>query len=235
MLQIAICDDILEHAERLESMIRAADILPNCIIERYSTASALIERIQASVQFDIIFLDIELVGENGIQVAKVINALMPDTQIIFVSAYLSLAIDIFDAVHVYFLMKPVIPARLNSALERAVDNIRNNKDKQILLPVRGSTTHVFNLSDIVYFERVRRTTVICAKVGNPETALKLSELEEQLPAGLFSRPHSSYLVNLSHVKKIDRFNLHMDNGELLPISNQRRPSFKTDIASYIAL
>lgn len=233
MLQIAICDDMPEHAERLEAMIRQEKIAEDCLIERYSDQNALIERIRAPFHYDIVFLDIDLVGESGIDVAKRVNALLPQTQIIFVSAYLSLAVDIFDAAHVYFLMKPVVPVRLRSALERALNNIRALSGKQILLPVRGNASIILNLADIIYFERMRRTTVICIKGGSSETTLKLDELESRLPEGAFARPHNSYLVNLAYVKKIERFCLHLESGEILPVSNLRRPVFKQALTTYI--
>lgn len=232
MLQIAICDDAPEHAEHLESMIRRQEAAADCQIERYPDSTALLERILSPAGFDVIFLDVGLSSGDSIAVAKRINRLLPRAQIIFISDDLSLAVDIFDAAHAYFLMKPVAPARLKCALDHAADNLRALGSRQILLPIRGSAGIVVNIANVNYFERMRRTTIVCTKECSSETNLKLNELEERLPPKLFARPHNSYLVNLSHVKKIERFCLHLDSGEILPVSNQRRPFFKEALAAY---
>ena len=103
----------------------------------------------------------------------------------------------------------------------------------MLLHVRGGASIAVPFSDVIYFERMLRTTVVNCAGTAYETSLKLIELEGSLPGTQFSRPHNSYLVNLSHVRKIERFCLHLGTGDILPISNQRRPAFRSALEEYI--
>lgn len=230
MFQIAICDAIPEHAAQLRHFILESHAVDPCVVECFSSAAALEQRVLSSYSFDIAFLDIEIGTESGIALAQSLNRISPTTQIVFVSAYLSHAVDIF---HVYFLTKPIDRSRLLLALDKAKTRVRNSRESSILLPVRCNATVVLALSQILYFERMRRTTIANCIGMRHETALKLAALEEILPAELFSRPHNSYLVNLAHVRKIERFCLHLESGEILPISNRHRSVFRDDLTNYI--
>lgn len=233
MFQIAICDAIPEHAAQLRHFILESHAVDPCVVECFSSAAALEQRVLSSYSFDIAFLDIEIGTESGIALAQSLNRISPTTQIVFVSAYLSHAVDIFYADHVYFLTKPIDRSRLLLALDKAKTRVRNSRESSILLPVRCNATAVLALSQILYFERMRRTTIANCIGMRHETALKLAALEEILPAELFSRPHNSYLVNLAHVRKIERFCLHLESGEILPISNRHRSVFRDDLTNYI--
>ncbi len=233
MLRIAICDDIPEHALELETAVRQLNLEIPLTMERYVSAASLLERIRTPVQFDVVMMDIELVNESGIRAAEEISRVSPATQIIFVSAYLARAVDIFETAHIYFLLKPIDPQRLKNALERALKKARDEQERILLLHVRGGASVTVPFSDVLYFERMLRTTVVNCAGTAYETPTKLAELEGSLPDAQFSRPHNSYLVNLAHVRKIERFCLHLGTGDILPISNQRRPAFRSALEEYI--
>lgn len=233
MLQIAICDRSVEHAVHLESLIRGIEDASVSGIEHYQSPSEFIQALELLHIPDLVFLDVTFNPAGALKIAGELNRRFPAAQVIFMSCFVSHATDVSDAAHAYFLVKPFDPARLRAALAKVQATIEANKDRRLLLPIRGSAAIVLLLSQIVYFERMRRTTVVNCVDANLETGLKLTELETMLPTPQFTRPHNSYLVNLAYAKKIERFCLHLTNGEVLPISNQRRPLFREALETYL--
>ena len=233
MIQIAICDRSAEHALKLEALIRSLDGISVKGVEQFHNAREFLQRLDEPRTLDVVFIDVTFDLDAGLLLARELGRKHPSALIVFTSCYVAHAVDITGAPHVYFLVKPYEPERVRAAMEKAKQAIDAAKDQRILIPMRGNSAVVLSEKQIVYFERMRRTTVVNCVDGNYETALKLTELEELLPSLHFTRPHNSYLINLSYVRKIERFCLHLSNGEVLPISNQRRPLFREALEKYL--
>lgn len=232
MLRIAVCDDSLPQGRALGE--RIAEVLgekPHSIAVYHETG-ALLNRPEGP-DADVVFLDIELDGENGIQAARQLNGLSPDTQVIFVTAHPAYAADIYEAEHSYFLLKPVQTDKLRSALTKAVERLTLLRQSRVILPLTGGTTRVFAVKELLYFERSYRLTDVHTETEVLQTPLRLVELEALLPAGSFARPHNSFLVGLGHVQAFRRMAIQMDNGKMLPVSNQKRAVFQQALAEYI--
>jgi len=233
MLQIVICDRSSEHAAQLEEIIHGTDGFAACTVEHYHNARDFLHRLEEPRGIDVVFIDVTFDPDAGLLLAREMNRKLPMVQIVFTSCYVAHAVDISDAPHIYFLVKPYEPARIQAALRKARNLMEDGKDRRFLLPTRGNSSIVLSQAQIIYFERMRRTTVVNCADANYETSLKLAELEELLPKPQFVRPHNSYLVNLAYAEKIERFCLHLSNGEVLPISNQRRPSFREGLEDFL--
>lgn len=233
MIQIAICDRSAEHALKLEALIRKIDGISIKGVEQFHNAREFLQRLDEPRMLDIVFIDVTFDPDAGLLLARELGRKQPSALIIFTSCYVAHAVDITGAPHVYFLVKPYEPERVRDAMEKAKASIDAARERRVLIPMRGNSAVVLSQNQIVYFERMRRTTVVNCCDGNYETGLKLSELEELLPSPQFTRPHNSYLINLAFVKKIERFCLHLNNGEVLPISNQRRPLFREALEEYL--
>lgn len=233
-LQIAICDDIPQHSEHLAGMLAASGLVRDATVSTFETAQSLLAAMCGGAAFDILFLDVELGSENGIHLAQQINEKQPFVQIIFVTANLVNAIDVDEAKHVYFLTKPVDAEKLRRALERALQPIATRADKRIRVALHGAAEAFFSAGQILYCERIKRTTTLLCVDGAHYTSEKLDYFEAALPERMFARPHNSFLVNLLHVRSIERFCVHMDNGMVLPVSNQRRIGFRKAMAAFVS-
>ena len=226
LLRIAICDDMPENAYALERLLRrqARDL---CLVETecFTTADDLLDALSGGA-IDAVFLDIQLDrNQDGVSVARQINALYPEVQIVFVTAYLQYAVSIYDASHLYFLTKPISEKRLRSALEHVIARVESRSAARFSLSVRYAGTRVFTTNEVVYFERNERVTIIHTVNGALSASQKLTEIEALLPEGRFARPHSSYLVNLLQVCSISRRDVTLQNGVVLPVSAARKDEF----------
>ena len=176
---------------------------------------------------DVVFLDIQMPGLTGFEVARrMIDADSP-TQIIFVTAYDQHAIEAFEVNAVDYLLKPVDPARLELALERARKRValergekvagvspeqlekiveavaeRRNRRDRLALKV-GERFLLVAADEVVYASLADDViTVVAGKHTGTSSCRTLDELQDQLDPGVFWRVHRSHLVNINKVKEI---------------------------------
>ena len=197
------------------------------------------KRLKEPRGLDADFFDVTFDSDKILSFAKEIGKWLPTAAVVFTSCYVAHAVEIVDAPHIYFLVKPYAADRVRTALEKVKkQSSASDRDYLLLLPMRGYGDVVLPRNRILYLERMHRITVVNCDDIKYETLLKLDQIEELLAAQPdaslhFSRPHNSYLVNLAYVEKIERFCLYLSNGEVLPISNQRRPGFRDDLAAFV--
>jgi len=176
---------------------------------------------------DVVFLDIQMPGLTGFEVARrMIDADSP-THIIFVTAYDQHAIEAFEVNAVDYLLKPVDPARLELALERARKRValergdkvggvspeqlekiveavaeRRNRRDRLALKV-GERFLLVAADEVVYASLADDViTVVAGKHTGTSSCRTLDELQDQLDPGVFWRVHRSHLVNINKVKEI---------------------------------
>lgn len=233
MLKIALCDDIPAHSAHLLSLLEGEAHMP-FEAAVFASSDELLAAIGAQQYFDLFFLDIELGKESGVDLARQINTQLPMAQIIFVTANIMNAIEISEANHIYFLLKPVDADKLHMAVLRATATLRAQTDKHLSLPLRSGGDAVVSSGQIIYCERVLRVTTIICKEETLYTPLSLATLEDSLPKLLFARPHNSFLVNLMHVARTDWQHVYLDNGAVLSLTTHNRTAFREALAAYAA-
>lgn len=218
MLRIAICEDNPVHADKISAM--TADILKvpfEC--RTFSSGVNFGETCSKEhYPFDIIFMDISLEKDSpsGIELAQDINLLNPTAQIIFTSQHLKYATPVYETRHVYFLCKDELELYLEKALLSALDNLKN-ADKDILYFKSHMTQYKIAQNDILYCERILRTTNIHTKDTVYKVPYRFSDLTPQL-SSRFVLCHRSFLVNMSYVTALNRNSLILSNNEEIPVS-----------------
>ncbi|MDY3919901.1 MAG: LytTR family DNA-binding domain-containing protein [Candidatus Limivivens sp.] len=168
-------------------------------------------------QPDVIFLDIEIKGENGIECARVLTDLNPRVKIIFATAHAEYMPEAFELYAFDYLVKPFDIERVNRTLERIVsmqrpdtcepeEKLVRTEYRQDKLLVKGKESMSFiNIPDIVLIQRENHATVIYTETDSYVTSVSLSELEKKLDPGQFLRSHKSYIINLSRIRKIEPY------------------------------
>lgn len=233
MLSVAICDDLIAHSVQLREELEK--LLPvNANICTFSSSGDILDACKQGAAFDLFFLDVELGAESGITLAKTMHQLFPFAEIIFITANIVNAVDVGEATHTYFLTKPILPEKLERALNRALERIGQQTDRRLSIALRGGGCGVVSSGRILYCERTKRTTAIVCSEQTLYTPDNLDMLEQMLPKILFSRPHNSFLVNLMHVVRLERTAVFLDGGMEISVSSQRKKEFRDALARYIA-
>lgn len=238
MLHLTICDDEPAQVMLMERWIK------KWILERKIQGE--ITCCQNGDQFlfgqedgrtDILILDIDMPGMDGISLARRLRREGGDMQILFVTGLDDYALDGYDVDAVSYLIKPVEEEQLFCCLDRAWERCRK-EDPVLLLEMPGGVGRV-KLRDIRYLESSAHDTLVyCAQGGGPaRSKTGIRQLEEYVgqQGGAFFKIHRSYLVNLAYVARITRTEVVMDGGEVLPVARGRWEALNRAYLEYYRL
>jgi DNA-binding LytR/AlgR family response regulator len=196
--------------------------------EAASAAEAL--RLAGAVEYDVVFLDVEMPGLTGLEAARLVRERAGAPELVFVTAHERYAVDAFAVEAFDYLLKPVDPERLARVVERLQERSREDARPVPKIPVvaGGGGTELIDY-DAIHFVQADGDY---SRVHTYDRAYlcthSLGELEDTLPSG-FARIHRSYLVNLSKVSAVkragpDRIRLALDDAERTELDVARRQS-----------
>ena len=153
-------------------------------------------------EMDVLFLDICLDADlDGICLAGHINEKQRQCQIVYLTNYLSYAVDVYRTEHSYFVLKEQFSRRLEDIFKK----LRSCRRQDALcFSVLNGGTVVLRPAEIQYFERVLRTTRIVTDSGVYLIRDKLNDLEKILSDREMLRCHNSYIVNLAYVREMSQ-------------------------------
>ena len=228
MMNIAICDDNSFHLSHTSSMVKEFFIEAPIEIMEFHQAEQLINRTESNdYRPDIAILDIKMEEINGISLAKELNHRFPYCQIIFLTAFLDYAPDVYVTEHVYFVLKRDIQHKLPDALKKAVNkrNALTFSSPYLTVRQRYSATQI-PISDVLYLERLGRKTRIAFQTGETWTTQSPEALLKTIPDGHFIRCHQSYWININKVLALKENEFCLIDNTHIPISRSFRPSAK---------
>jgi two-component system LytT family response regulator/two-component system response regulator LytT len=185
-------------------------------------ALAAIERLQP----DVVFLDVQMPGLTGFEVAhRIIDAEVP-TQIVFVTAFDQYAIEAFSVNAVDYVLKPIDADRLEQTLsrvrrrlaseqasklplspadlEKVIEAVQARQGRRDQLAIRTGERFVLVQSDeVIHASLVDEAIVVVTNmVSGTSNYRTLDELQARLDPAVFWRVHRSHLVNITKIKEI---------------------------------
>lgn len=232
MIQISICEDNPVHQEILQTTIKTYLNQPYHIDTFSSSNEFRSFSIPEKCPYDIVFMDIELGKDSGIQLAKEINHLNPDVQIIFITQYMEYVSDVYEADHIYFINKNSIDIYLPKALEKVFKKINYLKNLYFSFSWKREQFDILQ-KKILYFERSLRRTDIHTLDTVYCTSEKLTELIERLTPA-FTICHRSFIINLNAVASIERDHAVLTNNIKIPISRSCYNDVKKNFNTFLA-
>lgn len=202
MIRTLLVDDERPARDRLRQMLTA---LPDMeVVGEAADGVEAIEQI-AALRPDLVFLDIEMPGRTGLEVAASLRP--PRPRVIFCTAFDQYAVD--------YLLKPVTRARLGRAVEHARSLTPDNADDALnrvvhsdrlyprrFLAKRGNKFRVVSQGEICYFESEEGLTKLCTREHEYWVQPTLADLETRLNPAFFFRLSRSSIVNLNEVLEV---------------------------------
>ncbi len=167
---------------------------------------------------DVVFLDIQMPGLNGLQVAE---ALDPEIRVVFVTAFDDYAVEAFEAAAVDYLMKPVEDARLAQTVARLKDS-SETPDKQTLAELishlrhpssrhlswlrcqQEGTTRLVPVDSVIFFQADGKYTSVVTPTEEHLIRMSIRELEAQLDPNRFWRVHRGTIVRVDEITEAHR-------------------------------
>lgn len=225
-LKVLVVDDEQFARLDLHYMLKA---LPHVAgVTECANATEALEQLQDDA-FDVIFLDIEMPGLNGLRAVQIINQLRYPPLIVFVTAYDEHAVKAFELNAVDYLVKPFGAKRLEQAVLKVIavraalatrrtgdhpggpvivgGNTLGQPDTQFKkIPVeKGDGVLLISLSEVRYISAYDDRVYVHTLDEQFLCRFSLTELELKLNSQGFSRIHRSYIVNLQHVVELQPF------------------------------
>lgn len=228
-MRIAVCDD--EELFRIEFKSVLDKVLINAEydIDTFSGGSSLYEAFLKN-PFDLVFLDIEMPGIDGITLAKRLRAVSENVQIVFLTSHIEYALEGYEVNALRYLVKPVDMNKLSDVLKYIQD--KKNNSRQIMIKQEGEDI-VIDISDIIYMESMDKNVRIVTSKSEYITRYNISDYEEELKNSGFLRIHRGYLISLSKVKKIVKNDVVMDGDISLPVSRSNIKTLKDALYAYV--
>ena len=233
MLNIAVCDDDVQTTGKIDMMLQKAakQNFVDIDVEVYWNGKNLVDAVKQKVNFDIIYLDIEIGKEDGVSVAKRIRHYDKNVKIIYVTSYENYMKDSFQVHPFQFLVKPVEENVFEECFKLVVEDI-NSEDFYFRYRFR-KVNYKVPVQEILYFKSDKRKIIIVTEKDIFVLYGKLNEIEEYLKEGKvsFLRVHQSFLVNYRHIERQANDFVEMDNGEKIFISEDRRKKISEQYCS----
>ncbi|MDE6088065.1 MAG: LytTR family DNA-binding domain-containing protein [Oscillospiraceae bacterium] len=228
MLEIAICDDDTKFCKVLRQMVQhyLQSVNAESNIEIYCTGEELCTAFGHS-RFDLIFLDIELTGMNGVGVGQILRQKTQEVQIVYVSSKEEYAIQLFQNRPFDFLVKPITQKRLDALLDTYFQ-VFPIADRYFTYTA-DRRKHQIAVSKILYFESLRKQLRIVTSSQEIMIYAKLSDILSESFSKRLLRIHQSFLVNIQHIAEFRYGEITLTNGTVLPISR----SYQDAVRDYL--
>lgn len=220
-MKIAIVDDEPLFISQIEECIEMYQ-QSHSVTFSFSSFTSAEEVLFHLHEFDVFFLDIQMGGMNGIQLAKTIRKEVGDAQIIFVTNEPNFIFDGYQLQALNYLLKPIQREQVFYCL----DKLYEGDTKSLIVQVDKVTKHI-KLKDILFIESDGHYVEIHAdqiyRIKQTLDAVK-EELDDN-----FIQIHRSYIVQIGKIQELNKDNIQVNN-EIIPIA---RGKYKEVYSAFI--
>ena len=230
-MKIAICDDDWHMQQTLRTFIDETYQDLDMLVDGFTSGEALLAAIGKQTQpYELILLDIEMTGMDGIETAKRVRRVLPDCYIIFITSHDEFALTGYEVQAFRYLVKPFRPEKLREAISA----VREALADQCMLHVEdGPVEALVRAQDIFYVEAQDKRVHLVTSAQEYFDRRALDETERLLDHEDFYRVHRSYLINLRYVAFMDGTTVQLVNGDTVPISRLRKKAFRQAFQAYV--
>lgn len=231
-VSIAIVDDNSRDRDRLVELLAEyeREHPMQYRVRQYSDGAELLENYQPD--HDIILIDIQMEGVDGMRTAAAIRKVDVSVIIIFVTKTAQYATSGYAVQAQNYLLKPVSYFAFQAELTRSLKQLKRQKRASILVGSRIAPRRV-DIADIIYIESNKHKITVHT-IDDPIVFNgTLKEYEDILIERNFYRSNSGYLINLHHLVAIDGDDCHMSSGEYLKVSRSRKKGLLEALTNYI--
>jgi len=213
--RIAIVDDNQTDREFLHDQAQswAEQNSRTLQAELFATAEAFLFHYAEHKDYDILLLDIEMPGMDGVTMARRIRKENETVQIVFITGYSEYISEGYEVAALHYLMKPVNTDKLHQVLDRAADKLKRN-ERCLTLELSGEVVRL-PLYQIRWAEVRQNYLTIHAK-ADYTVKMTLSELENRLD-DCFFRAGRSFIINLAEVRSVTRQEVRLSDGTAIPL------------------
>lgn len=226
----AVCDDEQEILNRFEEYFEMNPVF-KAEYDCFNSGEEMLGYIESTNQrYDVYFLDIEMDGRSGMEIAKQIREHDTEALIIFVTSYSEFMEEAFEVLAFRFLCKPLRYEKFCDVLNDIKRYVHKRKCK--FLFQYDKLQYSINTNEIMYFEKQGKILYINTTLEQYKCYLSLSKIMKELDTSLFVKIYSSIVVNMDFIKKVGADSVYLENGKVLPLSRRCKSNFKEKYLQY---
>lgn len=222
MFDICILDDEREDAQTTKKMVERYFSRRELEINRIDVYQDAFMLLKAQKRYDLLFLDIEVGSENGIQVAKQMREYAPDMIIVVITSYVQYSIEGYKIQAARYLLKPVPETLLASELDEV---LADGDVVGYLLVDDGKKQCRIKRAEVYYIESYDRKVRVHTKQGCFLDKHAIRYWSEQLSSS-FIEPFKGILVHVKWISSIEKDSLTIENHQQLPLARRRVEAVK---------
>lgn len=235
MLKIAFCDDDMEVLHQMNELLDRYRVERNEDITyaAFQSPFELLTEIEKGIRPDILFLDVVMPGQNGMDVAKEIRQYDTNMKIIFLTSSPEFAVESYSVGAYFYQLKPIWEESFFRLMDAVLAECEKKKKNSLILRSKDGITRI-NLQQLEYCEVLGRKLLFHLENGAVlESAGSLDDLAGQLMQhSNFLRPHRSFLVNMEYIQNISSRSIKMVNDAEIPIPHGKCSEIKNTYMEY---
>ena len=231
MINIAICDDEKYILDKIKKLVFDFFHRKNVEITVSQFGSGE-ELLRHNKNIDILFLDIQMDGIDGMETARKMRSQNYKGYLIFITVLKEMVFQSFEVQAYDYLVKPIEEECFEKTMERLFSAMQNAKDASLLVQKRYES-NIIAFDDIVFCEIIDKKIYLHLKTEEViDYYDRIENLETKLD-GSFFKCHRSYLINLSHLKSYKNGMAYMINDKQIPVSRLRSKEFSSVVLKYM--
>lgn len=229
MIGIGICDDDRLIRQRVKTVLQKES--KDFKIYEFKSGEELID---FNGELDILFLDIDMGGIDGIETGKELRKKDKELKIIYLTSFSDYTHLAFK-VHAFgYLTKPFEEEDIINELKEALEYIETANEEEELEFVSIDGVIRLKPKDIYYFEYFERKVNIVTKEKDYLIKDKITRIIDVMEEYNFYSPHKSFTANLFHVKCIKGYEVCMMNEDIIPLSQKKSKEFRDKLNEFIS-
>lgn len=235
MIKIAFCDDDMEVLHQMNELLDRYRVERNEDITyaAFQSPFELLTEIEKGIRPDILFLDVVMPGQNGMDVAKEIRQYDTNMKIIFLTSSPEFAVESYSVGAYFYQLKPIWEESFFRLMDAVLVECEKKKKNSLILRSKDGITRI-DLQQLEYCEVLGRKLLFHLENGAVlESAGSLDDLAGQLMQySNFFRPHRSFLVNMEYIQNISSRSIKMVNDAEIPIPHGKCSEIKNIYMEY---
>lgn len=235
MIKIAFCDDDISVLNELQVLLDRYRVEQNREIgyTAFHSPLDLLAEIERGTRFDILFLDVLMPGENGIDTAAEVRNYDSDVKIIFLTSSAEFAVQSYSVGAYFYQLKPIWAESFYHLMDSVLATCEKEQMSSLILRCKSGITRI-DLRQLEYCEVIHRTLFFHLTSGKVlESIGSMDELCNRLePYGNFLRPHRSFLINLEYVQNLSTYAITMSCLTEIPIPRGKYNEIKNAFLEY---
>lgn len=233
MITIAIVDDDKSFINLLRKKVEDycnVFKLP-CQITAFSNSQLFYYELTDKKHYDICFMDIEMSGINGIQLAEKLREYDKNTYLVFVTSYFEFAAHGYSLKAFDFIQKSLLDEKLSLVLNGIVLEIKRTENRFYCIETDMRLQRIA-YKEIIYLYKSKKNTVIVSMEDEIQVRKPLQTVFQELNSEEFIWVERGYIINLEHIMGMNGRDIRLRNGAVIRAGKARTRSIKEAIHTY---